>query len=129
MPVDAVILDLYWFGKTVQGTMGNLAFDKDSFPKPKKMIKKLKKNNVETVLITEPFILTTSNRWDEAVREDILAKDTLGNPATYDFYFGNTGLIDVFKPEAKQWFWEIYDGLKNKGVNGWWGDLGEPYAS
>ncbi|SDZ91437.1 TIM-barrel domain-containing protein [Psychroflexus halocasei] len=126
IPVDAVILDLYWFGKTVQGTMGNLAFDKDSFPKPKKMIKKLKRNNVETVLITEPFILTTSNRWDEAVRADILAKDTLENPATYDFYFGNTGLIDVFKPEAKQWFWEIYDGLKNKGVNGWWGDLGEP---
>ena len=24
IPVDAIILDLYWFGKTIQGTMGNL---------------------------------------------------------------------------------------------------------
>ncbi|MGO1728003.1 MAG: TIM-barrel domain-containing protein [Flavobacteriaceae bacterium] len=126
IPVDAVILDLYWFGKTVQGTMGNLTFDKDSFPQPKKMIKKLRKKDVETILITEPFILTTSQRWDEAVREDILAKDSLDKAATYDFYFGNTGLIDVFKPEAKQWFLGIYDDLKSKGVTGWWGDLGEP---
>ena len=27
IPVDAIILDLYWFGKTVQGTMGDTAND------------------------------------------------------------------------------------------------------
>jgi oligosaccharide 4-alpha-D-glucosyltransferase len=32
IPLDAVVLDLYWFGKTVKGTMGNLAWDRDSFP-------------------------------------------------------------------------------------------------
>lgn len=126
IPVDAVILDLFWFGKEIQGTMGNLAFDLDSFPDPKRMIRELADDGVKTILITEPFILTTSDRWDEAVENDILAKDTLGNPATYDFYFGNTGLIDVFKPEAIDWFWNIYEELKQYGVHGWWGDLGEP---
>lgn len=62
IPVDAVILDLYWFGKEVMGTMENLAFDRDSFPNPEQMIKDLKAKNVETILITEPFILTTSKR-------------------------------------------------------------------
>jgi alpha-glucosidase (family GH31 glycosyl hydrolase) len=126
IPVDAIILDLYWFGKDVMGHMGNLAFEKDSFPEPEKMIKDLKKQKVETVLITEPFILTTSNRWEEAVKEKALALDTLGKPARYDFFFGNTGIVDVYKPEGYNWFKDIYKGLSEMGVNGFWGDLGEP---
>jgi len=44
----------------------------------------------------------------------------------YDFYFGNTGLVDLYKPEGREWFWNIYKGLKQGGAGGWWGDLGEP---
>lgn len=126
IPVDAIILDLYWFGKEVQGTMGNLEVDRDSFPDFEGMVYRLKQQGVKTIPITEPFVLTTSKRWQEAVDKDVLAKDSLGKPFTYDFYFGNTGLIDVYKPEAEQWFWNIYKGLANKGVAGVWGDLGEP---
>ncbi|MFD2567379.1 TIM-barrel domain-containing protein [Pseudotenacibaculum haliotis] len=126
IPVDAIILDLYWFGKEVQGTMGNLAVYKDSFPDMKGMISRLNNQKVKTVLITEPFILTTSNRWKEAVKEDILAKDSEGKPYTYDFYFGNTGLIDIYNPKGENWFWNIYKEIINMGVKGLWGDLGEP---
>ena len=126
IPLDAIILDLYWFGHEVTGTMGNLSFVKDSFPNPKKMMKNLKKDGVKTVLITEPFMLTTAKRWEESLQEDILAKDSLGNVATYDFFFGNTALIDVFNPKTKAWFWNIYKDLKKQGAEGWWGDLGEP---
>lgn len=126
IPVDAIILDLYWFGKTVQGTMGNLDWDKDNFSDPKKMIADLNTKGVKTVLITEPFILTTSNKWKEAVDKKVLATDKVGNPFTYDFYFGNTGIVDLFKPEGKTWFWNIYKNLINQGIGGWWGDLGEP---
>ncbi len=126
IPVDAVILDLYWFGHDIKGTMGNLEFVKDSFPEPKKMIGKLADQGVKTVLVTEPFILTTSKKWNEAVNENVLAKDSLGNPYKFDFYFGNTGLVDIFDPKGKEWFWNIYKDLKSYGVAGWWGDLGEP---
>lgn len=126
IPVDAVIIDLYWFGKTIKGTMGNLEFDKDSFPTPKKMITDLKTKNIKTILVTEPFILTTSKRWQETVDATILGKTKEGKPYTYDFYFGNTGLVDIFNPAGKAWFWNIYKTLANDGVSGWWGDLGEP---
>ncbi|MGB7843134.1 MAG: TIM-barrel domain-containing protein [Salinimicrobium sp.] len=126
IPVDAVILDLFWFGHEIMGTMGNLAFVRDSFPQPKKMMKDLKEKGVKTILVTEPFILTSSNRWEEAVKNDVLAKDSLQQPYTFDFYFGNTGLIDIFEPGAQKWFWNIYEGLAEMGVDGWWGDLGEP---
>jgi len=65
IPVDAIILDLYWFGKTVQGTMGNLEWDKDNFPNPGTMISNLDKEGVKTILITEPLILTTSGNCKE----------------------------------------------------------------
>jgi oligosaccharide 4-alpha-D-glucosyltransferase len=126
IPVDAIILDLYWFGKSIKGTMGNLEWDKDNFPDPKKMISDLKSKGVKTILITEPFILTTSSKWQETVDKQVLATLDNGKPATWDFYFGNTGIIDVFKPEGKDWFWNIYKNLINQGVGGLWGDLGEP---
>jgi alpha-glucosidase (family GH31 glycosyl hydrolase) len=126
IPVDAIILDLYWFGKTIKGTMGNLDWDKDNFPNPTKMVSDLNGKGVKTVLITEPFILTSSSKWKETVAKNVLATDKTGKPFTYDFYFGNTSLVDIFKPEGATWFWNIYKNLINQGVGGMWGDLGEP---
>ncbi len=125
-PLDAVVLDLYWFGPDIQGHMGNLAWDKKAFPNPKGMISDFKAKGVNTVLITEPFVLSTSSRWDEAVQAKALAKDLAGQPKTFDFYFGNTGLVDVFSKEGTAWFEGIYNELADYGVAGWWGDLGEP---
>jgi len=127
IPLDAVIIDLYWFGKDLKGTMGNLEFYKDSFPTPKKMIADFRKKGVKTVLITEPFILTNSKKWKETSEQNLLGKDSLGNPYKFNFYFGETGLIDIYNPKGKKWFWDIYkDFIADYGVAGWWGDLGEP---
>jgi alpha-glucosidase (family GH31 glycosyl hydrolase) len=90
------------------------------------MITDFRSQNVKTILITEPFILTTSKKWAEADRYKLLGTDTLGNSYRYDFYFGNTGLVDLYKPEARTWFWEIYKNFHAYGVAGFWGDLGEP---
>lgn len=126
IPLDAIIFDLYWFGKDIQGTLGNLAFFRDSFPNGEQMIADFKTQNVKTILITEPFILTTSKKWQEADRMKLLGTDTIGNSYRYDFYFGNTGLVDLYKPEARIWFWEIYKQFHAYGAAGFWGDLGEP---
>ncbi len=126
MPVDAVILDLYWFGKELKGTMGNFEVYRDSFPDMPQMIKNLQQKKVQTVLITEPFVLKTSKKWNEAVKADVLAKDTINAAARYDFYFGNTGIVDIFSDKGKRWFTDIYMDIFKMGVTGIWGDLGEP---
>ena len=126
IPVDAVVLDLYWFGKDIKGHMGNLSWDTATFPEPEKMISELRAQDVKTVLITEPFILTTSKQWDSAVASNALAQNDDGAPYTFDFYFGNTGLVDVFSEAGQNWFWQYYEKLAAQGVAGWWGDLGEP---
>ncbi len=127
IPVDSIILDLYWFGKDIKGHMGNLTWDKSAFPQPIEMMQQLKSQDIKTILITEPFILTSSGRWQEAVEHDVLGKNIAGTaPHTFDFYFGNTGLLDVFSDKTQDWFGTIYQSLAKQGVDGVWGDLGEP---
>ena len=43
IPLMPLFLDLYWFGKSIQGTLGNFVWDKDNFPKPQQMIDDLRK--------------------------------------------------------------------------------------
>ena len=126
IPLDAVILDLYWFGPDIKGHMGNLDWDRDAFPDPERMIADFRDDGIRTIAITEPFVLRTSKRWDSAVESGALARNVAGGPKTFDFYFGNTGLIDVFDETAQDWFWEPYRMLFEQGAAGTWGDLGEP---
>lgn len=126
IPVDAIVLDLFWFGPDIKGHVGNLDWDREAFPTPEKMIADFEQNGVKTILISEPFILSTSKRWDDALEQNVLARNAAGRPRRFDFYFGNTGLIDVFDDRARDWLWAIYKGLYEQGVAGVWGDLGEP---
>ena len=125
-PLDGIVLDLYWFGKDVTGHMGNLEWEKDSFPEPELMLKRNKEKGVKTILITEPFILKNSGKYAETAENGLLGLDSLGQPYVFDFYFGTTTLLDIFKTETKQWFWDVYKRHTLSGVDGWWGDLGEP---
>ncbi len=126
IPLDAVILDIYWFGPDIKGHMGRLDWDRTAWPTPEKMIREFAEQGVKTIAITEPFILTTSDRWQSAVDADALARTPTGEPRRFDFYFGNTGLVDVFDDNAEEWFWQPYRMLFEQGAAATWGDLGEP---
>jgi oligosaccharide 4-alpha-D-glucosyltransferase len=126
IPLDAIILDIYWFGPDIKGHMGNLDWDRNAWPTPEKMIDDFAADGIKTVAITEPFILTTSNKWQSAVDNDALARTPTGKPRRFDFYFGNTGLVDVFDEQAQDWFWQPYEMLFEQGTAATWGDLGEP---
>ncbi len=127
IPIDAIILDFYWFGDSIMGTMGRLAWYKPNWPDPKGMINNFKKKGVKTILITEPYIIDSLKNFKIADSLHILVTDSTGK--TYinkGFYFGWAGMIDIFKPAAQQWFWQQYVKQIKIGVAGWWGDLGEP---
>ncbi len=126
IPLDAIILDIYWFGPDIKGHMGNLDWDRQAWPTPEDMIADFADDGIKTVAVTEPFILSTSKRWEDAVDNEALAKTDTGDPRRFDFYFGNTGLIDIFDDGARDWFWKPYATLFEQGLAGTWGDLGEP---
>ena len=126
-PIDAIILDFYWFGDSIKGYLGKLAWYKPHWPNPARMIAGFRKKGVKTVLITEPYLIDTLKNFRIADSLKILATDSLGK--TYNntaFYFGPAGLLDIFLPKAQNWFWQQYQKQIKIGVAGWWGDLGEP---
>ncbi|TYZ14297.1 DUF5110 domain-containing protein [Hymenobacter lutimineralis] len=124
-PLDALVLDLYWFGGTTQ--QGDFQWVKPNFPNPRRLLHRLDSTGVKTVLITEPYIMRTS-RHDQLVRsQGLVGRDQNGQPYTVEsFWAGPATLVDMFRPAARQWLWQHYDRLKQDGVGGWWSDLGEP---
>ena len=126
IPLDGVVLDLFWFGPSIFGHMGNLDWDRAAFPEPERMLAELAGQGIQTILITEPLVLKESTNWTAAADRGVLATDADGNPQTFAAFFGEAGLIDVFKPAARDWFWGYYKKHTDSGVAGWWGDLGEP---
>ena len=126
IPLDCVVLDVYWFGRELKGNLGNLDWYRDSFPQPEKMLADFEEKGVKTVLVTEPFIIRNTLAYPEVIDKNLVGLDASGKPYHFDFYFGNTTLLDIFKPETRDWFWNVYKKHTLSGVDGWWGDLGEP---
>ncbi len=126
IPFDAIIFDLFWFGDSIKRTLGNLDWINTSkWPNPAAMIHDFKKDSIETILVTEPFVLEGTKSYGGF--KNYFAVDSNRNPYRLtDFYFGYGGLIDMFRQDAKDHFWSFYQKQMEQGVEGWWGDLGEP---
>ncbi|NNF36330.1 MAG: DUF5110 domain-containing protein [Saprospiraceae bacterium] len=127
-PVDAIILDIYWFGPELEdGKMGQLDWDTERWPDPKGMIERFHEKGVKVITVSEPFFTRKSKHYEYLSEQKLLAVDSLGETLDIgDFYFGAGGLLDIFKPEARDWMWDQYKYMKSFGIDGWWVDLGEP---
>jgi oligosaccharide 4-alpha-D-glucosyltransferase len=124
-PLDALVLDLFWFGGTKQ--QGDLEWYQPNFPDPAGMMRRLKEQGVNTILISEPYVMRSS-RNDSLVRtQELVGTTAAGRPYTVaSFWAGPASIVDVFKPSAREWLWSYYRKLHNQGAAGWWSDLGEP---
>lgn len=128
IPLDAIILDLYWFGYGKKNwRMGDLKWNTDSFPNHRQMMRNFKKKGIKTILIAEPFILQSTANHKDATKAGALGLDKNGKPFIIEqFWFGKASLVDMFSTKGQDWFWSKYKPLIQEGVDAWWGDLGEP---
>ena len=109
IPIDAVVFDLYWY--KAAKFMGNYNWAPDSFPNPKRMLANLLKNHIRVVTISETYITKESENFKAAVDQHLLATDISkkGSPYIFGkFWAGPSGLLDVFKPSAQQFYWNFY---------------------
>ncbi|HLN64430.1 MAG TPA: TIM-barrel domain-containing protein [Symbiobacteriaceae bacterium] len=121
IPLDTVILDLFWFKH-----MGDLAFDRAAFPDPAGALAALRARGIKIIVIEEPYITTKSRLFHEAERLGLLGKRTDGTTYTFPFWAGETGVFDFTQPLAKQFWADQHKVLMDQGVAGWWTDLNEP---
>jgi oligosaccharide 4-alpha-D-glucosyltransferase len=125
-PLDALILDLYWFGTT--NNMGNLDWDYSQWPQPVEMMNDFSEKNIQTILITEPYFTLNSENYDALAANNYLAwEEETGNPfVLWGFWAGDAALLDITQTKAQDWMWNFYQARREEGVSGWWSDLGEP---
>lgn len=126
-PVDGVVLDLYWYGK--EQDMGRLEWEPGQWPTHKKMLAELKEKGVNTVIISQPYVLTNGkaiDNYNELSPRGMFCRDSLGNTHEVTIWVGSGGMFDVSNPDTRQWLRDRYKILTDEGVGGWWGDLGEP---
>jgi oligosaccharide 4-alpha-D-glucosyltransferase len=124
-PLDAILMDLYWFGG--KHRMGDFAWDRQKFPEGEKMMADLQKEGIQTILISETYFVEETNYFEELKQKKLLATDAEGEPYVIpDFWAGSAGLLDVFHPQASAWFWPLYRQHLETGAAAWWCDSGEP---
>lgn len=125
-PVDGVVLDLYWYGKETD--MGRLEWNKEQWPQHEKMLADLKKEGVNTVIISQPYInkIGAIDNYNLLASQGMLTKDAAGKINDVTTWVGEAGMFDVANPDTRRWLRERYRKLTDEGVAGWWGDLGEP---
>ncbi len=126
-PVDAIVLDLYWYGK--EEDMGRLSWD-ESWGDYKKMLAELKAEGVKTIAISQPYVLRNGraiDNYNALAPKGLFVKDSLGKaPQEVKIWVGEGGMWDVSNPDTKAWLRARYKLLTDNGISGWWGDLGEP---
>lgn len=126
-PVDGIVLDLYWYGK--EEDMGRLDWDPMQWPQPEMMLDSLKRQGVNLVAISQPYVLSNGRGIDNfnfLSENKMLALDSVGNTQPVTIWVGEGGMFDVSNPETVKWLTERYRHLTDMGITGWWGDLGEP---
>lgn len=126
-PLDGIVLDLYWYGK--EQDMGRLDWDPEQWPDHKKMLAELKRRGVNTVIISQPYILRNgrgADNYNTLRDKGLLLADTTGSPQEVTIWVGEGGMFDVANPDTRAWLRDRYKQLTLDGVGGWWGDLGEP---
>ncbi|QQS52184.1 MAG: DUF4968 domain-containing protein [Bacteroidota bacterium] len=124
-PVDAIVLDLQWQGGVFD--MGDLDWDRSRFPEAETMMSDFQSLGVKTILIFDPYFLSTTNNFTYLEAMGFLAEDPQGNSYELNnFWAGNAGLLDITLPAAQEWLWTKYNQKIQEGVTGFWSDLGEP---
>ena len=129
LKVSAIVIDLHWYKR-----MGDLDWNRENFPHYEEMIAELKQRNIKLLTISQPFFTCGSKNYKELDENDVFAKRTkeVTKPQTAvwgdwwcrDDLYGS--VINPLSENAEKILGKKYVEMKEKGVDGFWLDLGEP---
>lgn len=127
--VSAIVIDLHWYKR-----MGDLDWNRENFPHYEQMCQELKRRNIKLLTISQPFFTNNSKNYKELDENDVFAKRTkeVTKPQTAvwgdwwcrDDLYGS--VINPLAENAEKVLGGKYIEMKQKGVDGFWLDLGEP---
>ena len=124
LPVDTLILDLYWYG--TPSIMGGLIWDSTNFPNPSSNLAALASSGIKTINIQEEYINNAnqpalSNFNAAAAAHYLLTTDaamTTPDIMVNSGFYNTAGYVDYSNPSARAWWWTKIKPLYDAGIAG-----------
>lgn len=121
IPLDCVCLDPNW-----QNDFNDLQWNKEDFPEPDKLLEYTRKNYVDVVLWTSPFVNRSCENYDNDLKNHMFFTKEDGTHYPVSWWKGYLcGLIDYTNPETVDKWAERLEGLIKSGVSGFKIDGGD----
>ncbi|NHN31811.1 alpha-xylosidase [Paenibacillus agricola] len=122
VPLHVFHFDCFWM-KEYQWC--DFEWDKDVFPDPEGMLKRLKSKGLKICAWINPYIAQKSPLFDEGMEQGYLVKTKEGDVWQWDKWQAGMGLIDFTNPGAVKWYQGKLKRLVDMGVDSFKTDFGE----
>jgi alpha-glucosidase (family GH31 glycosyl hydrolase) len=134
LPVHGVIFDVHWLRDHI-----DLQWEPTNFPDPAANLARIAQHGVRSVVITEPGTKTDASNYASGAERGVWATDADGAEFDSNQWYAHRGiddyrpltdtngaLLNVFREDAADWWYEQHLHLLDEGVDAWWLDLNEP---
>ncbi|MDD7795279.1 glycoside hydrolase family 31 protein [Clostridium sp. 'White wine YQ'] len=125
IPLDSIYLDIHYMdGYRV------MTFDKDKFPDPEKMIKKIHENGVKVIAIVDPGVKLDEDYevYNRGLQGNHFVKNYDGKLTFEKVWPGISAFPDFSNKDAREWWKDELKNFISIGIDGIWNDMNEPAA-
>ncbi len=126
IPLRVFHFDCFWMKEF---EWCNFTWDKDMFPDPKGMLKRLHDKGLKICVWINPYIAQKSPLFNEAAELGYLVKNIDGTVWQWDMWQAGMGLVDFTNEKACHWYQSKLKALMDMGVDCFKTDFGERIPS
>ncbi|AEJ23763.1 putative alpha-glucosidase [Weissella koreensis KACC 15510] len=122
IPLSVFHFDCFW----MKGfEWSNFEWDKEQFPDPEGLIKRLHDRGLKVCVWINPYISQKSRLFKIGKEKGYFIKRTDGNVWQWDLWQPGNAIVDFTNPEAVQWYQGLLKNLLDMGVDCFKTDFGE----
>ncbi len=122
IPLSVFHFDCFWMK---QRHWCNFLWDRDAFPDPEGMLKRLKERGLKTCVWINPYISSMSELFEEGVAGGYFLKHADGSVYQVDQWQPGMAIVDFTNPDATAWYLGKLQTLLDMGVDAFKTDFGE----
>ncbi len=122
IPLRVFHFDCFWMKEY---EWCNFEWDREVFPDPRNMLKRLKEKGLKICVWINPYISQKSRLFEEAVENGYLLKLEDGEAWQWDLWQPGMGIVDFTNPAACKWYGDKLEALIDMGVDCFKTDFGE----